>query len=288
MDNICVIAQLGAFGNAPAVAAALSLYGNTLAVFREKNWKSMDSQAPKVAYGYNNIPSNYDKYIVVSATTLLDLETARPDIIPTHAILTDSNYVKHSDKINRMTRHIPTFIMPDLVKHRKDLPYKLYYHPFNLENITINKNTEFTVAHSPATKSKMKQKGSNIIIKTMSNLPVRFECILNKTWEETLKIKSSAHIFIDQIDDTRKGYNPALGKSGIEGMLLKCLTMSNFTYIKSDIPYPPIVQINASNLDNNLKYYINNEEARNQKIQEQFEWAKEYTSYEFVGGRLLA
>jgi len=264
-------------------------FGEVLTVFGKPHWKEMERGLENVRYGFAAIPKDCDEYIVVGGKTIITLKQRRPDIQPTKYILTDSNYVRYKSKINRITRNHNVLIMPDLVKHRGELPYKIFYHPFDMSDVEIEKYNTITVCHSPATLSKRFQKGSDFILSAITNLPreIQYLELRDYKWHDAIKIKSKCHIVIDQIDDMRKDFNPALGKSGLEGMHLGCATLSNYTYVPCDIPEPPVVKVSRETLSERLLNLIDDRAARSMVVDEQIEWALRYTNPTFVAQRIL-
>ena len=286
--KIIVISEDDTYFNCAGVAESLKPFGDVTLVLHEISFKKMHIQTDNVIVGYDNIPTDADEYIVTGGRSFLRLlRNDVPKICPTKVILSDTAYVENSEKINNLTADIPTFIMPDLVHHRRGFPYIILYHPFDLSGIYINKDSYITVCHSPAIKQKTVQKGTDIINSIVSELPVKYDLLMRLPWIDTIKRKAKSHIFIDQLDDTRQDFNPALGKSGVEAMLLGCLVMSNFTHVESDIPAPPVILVNKDNLKEKLLYFINNEIARKLMIGRQMDWANLYTSLDFVGHRTM-
>ena len=98
--------------------------------------------------------------------------------------------------------------MPDMAPYIKDeFNYKIYYQCIPLKkNDPIEKLDILTVAHSPGLKKENDHKGTSVIQKVCNNLGLNLDVISGVSWEESVKRKQKAHIFIDQFitEKTRK------------------------------------------------------------------------------------
>ena len=172
---------------------------------------------------------------------------------------------------------------------------RMYIHPFLDFDVEIIKSDKFSVCHSPYTKVATNQKGSTqikIAADMLGNAyPLNYICITDKTWAETLRIKSTAHFFVDQLSQgnhySHTGYKGGLGKSGLEAMLLKCLTFCGGVKIESDLDPAPFIKVgDGLDLFEQMFYYKDNKEQAQSIIEAQYQWAKKNTNAEFVAKRI--
>jgi len=262
-------------------------------IFKAKDIKSMWKVAKNASYGYINRHIELNKaneIIIVGAISFAELRTeikGFDNIIKrkkTKIILTDTHYLLRSQECNKLYNQLGLIVycMPALFKYRKGFPTIPYYQPFALENYPIKKNKELTICHTPYHLSKLISKGSHYINKILSEIPVKYEFIMNKSWEETLKIRSQSHISIDAI--TKLGnYLNGVGKSGLEALWLKSAVITTgetmeFEYFNT----PPVLYTTIKNFKPDLLELINNKSYRENQIKLQRQWAEKYISYEFV------
>jgi len=95
-----------------------------------------------------------------------------------------------------------------------------------------------------------------------------------QTIEECLKIKSTAHIFIDQMPPL--GWPRGLGRSGLEGMAVGAVTLSDIYpagNLKTYFKMPPVVRISDKDiLYKELKSLLTDEERRKRLRKESLDW----------------
>jgi len=220
-------------------------------------------------------------------------------------IFSDTNFCVHNEWCNAYVKEnkIPVYAMPDLHNYLT-VPYIPAYQTITIPEIEINKPTDrVVICHSPGEKAVYNFKGTDQIKSVIKELSKRYNIeykMLSKlSWEDCLKEKSTAHIFIDQltknnpcINQSRFGnkiqYNGALGKSGIEGMFLKCcvVTTMDVTSTERYFPFPPIVLTDYFSFADDIEMLINNVEYRNGVAEKQYQWAKKYCCPEFVTAHL--
>jgi len=109
------------------------------------------------------------------------------------------------------------------------------------------------VAHSPCTKAKRLQKGSDeieaVIVEVMSDCDFAYRCITDLPFQKCMEEKARAHIFIDKlmtVDRTCQRLRFGLGKSGLEAMALGCMTlcaMYNTQITDEYYSRPPVVNV---------------------------------------------
>lgn len=268
---IALISIDPSFGNCPGIYKALSKIDDVEAVFMQLDPKGFHEQIPH-KIGFEHIP-RVDHYYIVSSDAFMRLNLPRHK---TTVILTDSYYLLNHKAINSHLEGCRVFAMADLAKYcRYD---KIYYPPFEYEGEVV-KNETLTIAHSPYSMTKQKEKGTDIIVEACNGYAL--DIIMDATWEESIERKSKAHIFIDQVSEREFGYNGVLAKSGIEAMAVGCLTMTSGDAISGKIPKPPIVSINKSNINTKINSYIYRESRRESVSRVQTEWVKEYLNYTF-------
>ena len=154
---------------------------------------------------------------------------------------------------------------------------------YQMSNHEMNK---IRICHSPTNRY---YKGSDNIIAACKKLEshydhVEFIIIENKTQEETIHIKSTCDILIDQIND-KGGWG--YGMSSVEAMAmgLCCATEMNEEYEKF-IPDHPFININKKNIYNQLNKIISNPKRIDQlKIQSR-EWVEKTHDIQVVGATL--
>lgn len=264
-----VIAHTAAYGNAAVLAEGLrSLTKVETAFFRE------DVKQMYPARVSTRIPEA-DHYIVVGAISLGHLPKKYYSKGVT-IILTDSTYMHNPSKYNAIFKanSFNVWAMPDLAE--KAGTDNIYYQPFIMPKADTRK-IEF-ICHSPYCESKMKQKGTNIIVATCAknNLPVTV--VTGKTWEETIDIKASHLIFIDQL------YR-GIGKSGLEAMLLDCAVL---TGEKPNCDYlPPVKWTTEKSLQDDLLELIFDKALTKRLIADQRTWADKNLNPKFVAGRIF-
>jgi len=267
------------FGNCVGLYKTLSLNDDVVAVFRQRDPKGFSDKIPCV-YGFDNIP-NADRYYIVSSDAFTSTNTPKKK---TTVILTDSYYLQYHKKINQILDGYRVFCMPDLSKYCT-VEHKLYYPSFEYGG-KIEKNDSLTLAHSPYSREKCGQKGTQKIEDAIEGLDIKLDVITGMSWEKAIDRKSHAHMFVDQIADRLFNYSGGLGKSGVEAMALKCLTFTSGGPIDGDIPAPPVEWIDKNTIAKRIKYYIDNDSRMIDKTQDQFDWYKEYLNYKFQASYL--
>jgi hypothetical protein len=253
------------------------------------------------------ILSNTEHIIIFGTRSLIDILNVYPNFLKIRKItliISDSDFILQNNFFNNFllkNKKILIHIMPDKIPFiNKKLEYKPYFQPILLPNIKIVKNKELTICHSPGHKLNNNTKGSDYILKNIKNYNLNI--ITDKSWHDTLVEKSKSHIFIDQIfykgmvsshhktnSLFKLGFKGGLGKSGLEAMLLECLTITSKQKIVTE-PFfenPPILNCDETNLKKTIDYYINNQEKLNYLSIKQKEWAKKHLDMEYVLNNIL-
>ena len=163
----------------------------------------------------------------------------------------------------------------DLMNIHPNLKYLFLPFDTSLYNPLFTINNPIRICHSPRNRF---YKGSDTIISVCreieKNHNVEFVLIENKSHEETLKIKESCDILIDQIDN-KGGWG--YGMNSIEGlsMGLCCMTELIPEY-EQFIPDHPFVNINKNTLKNTLETLIDRPEKIEEYKQKSRKWVVQY------------
>ena len=172
-----------------------------------------------------------------------------------------------------------------LVKHPN---IKYLFLPIDTSKYKYNStiDNKIRICHSPTNRY---YKGSEYIIPACKKLEaendnVEFVLIENKSQSDTIKIKSTCDILIDQVDD-RGGWG--YGMSSIEAMAmgLCCATQMNEKY-EEFIPDHPFININKNNIYEVLSdFIIHSHEIANRKKQSR-NWVEKTHDIQSVGNTL--
>ena len=243
-----------------------------------------------------------DHLIIIGCLALVKYSNIKDKKFKSVAVIfSDTNFCIHHRWCNKYVKkhNIPVYAMPDLHDYLT-VPYIPAYQTITLPDVEVEKPyNPIIICHSPGAKGKYNYKGTkqiNEIVKSLSNdYNIEYKCLTNLKWEDCIKEKSTANIFVDQIvkgnphmPQKRFGgkvtYNGALGKSGIEAMLLGCCTITTMNQVNTEpyFPFPPILNTTYTDLGNCLRCLIEYSCERNMIAQRQYEWAKKYCSPEFV------
>jgi len=293
-ENVCIVCINVAFANAAALQNALNC--NIAIQLPEK--KGYGKYLTKEPYNIEKIPDS-PHYIFAGSGILTRIDLSRLEGRKT-VIISDSHYLQETSKIDALIEKykIEVFCMADLWQYCK-FPKKMYIHPFvdfdYMDFSHIKKRDKFTICHSPYHKVETNQKGSREIEQAVKKLKyvtaLDYECITDKTWRQTLDIKASCHFFIDQISEgnhfPQMGYKGGLGKSGLEAMLLGCLTFCGGDKIVSDVPAAPFIQVDNESLCKKLLHYKENPFSAQTIQGKQLSWAKKYTNNKYVAKKIL-
>jgi hypothetical protein len=193
--------------------------------------------------------------------------------------------------------NVHVYAMPDLADYC-ECEWVPVYQTMTMPNVSRKKsNLNLVVCHSPGMKGQFK--GTKQIQKDLANLLPKYGCdyqeLVDKPWADCIYTKASAHIFIDQlvygnthINQKRFGgevaYRGAIGKSGLEGMLLKCAVITGCPRPTTApyFPEPPVVFTAYNRFSDDLERLIADVEYRETVAEQQHAWALKYLSPEFV------
>ncbi len=158
--------------------------------------------------------------------------------------------------------------------------------PFDVRKVTpaFSIHPPITLCH--ATRNRY-FKGSDEIIRVCRDLEkthgIRFLLIENRPHKETIRLKQTAHIYIDQIADIAPGY----GMNSIEAMSmgLACCTSMNSEW-QTFFPGHPFIQVTPRSLKTELIRLIDHPDIIIEKGQHARLWAEQYHSLNSVGDQL--
>lgn len=267
---IGVISHSAAYGNAAVLAEGLRRFTDVAAWFKYPDPKGFDSQTKTV----KRFP-DCDHYIIVGAISIghLPVKYWKRGVT---VIMTDSTYMNKPEKYHKLLSDNKwgMFAMPDLAKYSGTK--NIYYQPFIIPD--VDKRKVDLICHSPYCAEKELQKGTVFIsaVCSKNNLPLTI--IKGKTWQETIEIKASHLICVDQLFR-------GIGKSGLEAMLLDSVVI---TGEKPRCDYlPPVLWTNKKNLSRDILSVIFDKEKKERIIEHQRIWAKVNLNPEFVAGRIF-
>lgn len=189
--------------------------------------------------------------------------------------------------------NIDLYIMPD-IEHYCFVNYKPIYQYMEInKNLLLPKPKKLLITHSPRSNHKIKTKGTNEIERFISKLKKKhdfdFKLITGLEMDNALKEKSKSHIHIDQLVFKNKNiekhwgeikYHGALGKSGLEAMMLGCCVITGAPEPKT-MPHfesPPIVWTSFDDFYKDLEFLIVNKDERRKQIKKQNYWVKNIIS----------
>ena len=249
-ENICIICIDVAFANAAGLQNELDC-NIVIEKADKKGYAKLLTKQP--FFGLDNIPES-DHYIFAGSGVMTRIDVAslsgRKSVI-----ISDSHYLRETNIIDNIIvrNNVEVHCMVDLWKFCRHIKKKAYFHPFKDLNIPFVKNLVPTLCHSPYSKHKKQLKGTNNIERAVEIIrcenTLNIDFIVNATWQECLERKAKANFFIDQLcvgsHLDNKSYRGGIGKSGLEGMLLRCLTFSSGDIIEADIDFPPYEVVNS-------------------------------------------
>ncbi len=188
------------------------------------------------------------------------------------------------------------------VKVNKILPYlpPMSINTFaEIREANKKEDNNIVLCHSPGTKFEQNCKGTMTITQCFEKMKskynnVSYNIIHGMVNRQCLENKAKSHIFIDQLVDGKlynvdPPYLGGVGKSGIEGMLLGCASMTSYRnlYCEPYFPKCPIIQIDNNNLESKIEELILNKDLRVEIARKQLEWASTYFSEEFFASHVF-
>ncbi len=242
---------------------------------------------------YLDILSKSKRIIVFGVISLNSINLSNYKDKELILVITDSTFLKKNTNINNFlinNQNIKVLIMPDLIPFiDKKIKYKPYFQHINIDiSQPIEKYEKLTFSHSPGLKYKSDLKGSKFIEDTLKNQ--KLIVIHNKNWLECIEIKKKTHIFIDQmVINNEYKYAGGIGKSGLESMLLKNILITSSPQLITE-PFfenPSSISIKPNELKDTINNLIANPDKMKEISQKQYEWAKKYTSLDFVKNNIL-
>jgi hypothetical protein len=266
--RVALISIDPSFGNCVGIYESLRLKHDVMCFFIQEDPKEFHTMMPCI-FGMSHYKRfDFDHYFVVSSDAYVQAKTPPRK---TTVVLTDSYFLKNHKTIS--LKHVRVLCMPDLTEYCRKYD-KLFYHPFEWHEPVI-KNEELTIAHSPYSRVKQIEKGTEFILSVVPDIDV----ITGLTWVESIRRKSRAHIFIEQVAERVNGYLGTLGKSGIEAMAVGCFTITSGYPVRGEIPMPPVMRVNRQNMARKLREI--------EYSDEQQRWVETYLNYEYQSTYLL-
>jgi len=213
-------------------------------------------------------------------------------------LITDHWYFKdkflNKDRINielKKCKDVKYLFMPDCLGYKPDFikDYSLYYQYLPVPSIEIIK--EKTIAHSPGLKVDTNEKGTDVIRKVCKEVDFKLDVIAGEKWENCIKRKAKAMIFIDQIIGKERAkqmkidnYSGGIGKSGLEAMKLGCVVLTSGELIgDKTLPKAPIILTDETGLASELQKLKKLPLKKLKEIgKKNKEWADKYTGFDFV------
>lgn len=306
MKHIALIAEDPSFGASANLVNALRQAGYQVSdFFKNKDpkgfWQTLES--PAICEDRKPLLFQRPDQTIIVGSNAWDwikslekpAENEKP-YVKTTVILTDTYYIRNHERLNAEfeAAGVTVFAMPDLFQYRKGLPTLPYYPPFSLEHVKVKKNKHFTICHSPGPKAATNKKGTLDIRKAVQQFKQKYPAteyieITGKSHAECLELKAKAHVFIDQIvpeGSMPHGYKGGIGKSGVEAMHLQCEVIGNV----AECEIMPPMSINVTDaypLHQKMEFVYRNKLRSDQEMVDQYFWAKQYTSYQFVANHVL-
>lgn len=290
--NYMVSAEAGA-GHSCELARALRKYIPLKSHYFHKSAYGLDFIDPVSTFGTDKFPTKGDTLIIVTITAYYAIRKSIPNFNRVILIATDGFYMTDWKKLNPEFKNFELFATNCKMQYSEGLA-RVYYQPFDLAKFHQLKHAKLTVCHSPFVGEKFKEKGSDSIMAAIRRLRVNSDFIIMRPWVEAMIRKARCQIFVDQISSepgfwkippTWKG---GVGKSGLEAMNLRCLTLSRGNFVDYDIPKPPIIECDRRNFQTVLSQVINMKpEERNRLTELQYQWALKYTNPDFCAKRIL-
>ena len=305
-QRIMVVSIDAGYGHNCSLVRGLKKYRDVKTVWFKKNKHGLDYIVPDANYGIREVLGETGEIIIVACGTFNILtdylrirhHTKISDFLKRFTkvtiIITDSKFAINPDYYNGVFKDYDVFCTPCKIHWRDSLPTREYYQPFDLSGFDRTKTRELTISHSPFVVEKFAEKGTAEITKIVNSLGVSLDVITGLPWKQAMERKAQSHIFIDQIsnDNDRKFKNMngyiwnALGKSGLEGMHLGCMTITRGENRSGQIPSPPVVWVNG-NLKETLEKYIFDKFAICELQNKQREWALTYATEDYAARNIL-
>lgn len=202
---------------------------------------------------------------------------------------TDSYYRENPGRTTRLLESWGCkryFFLDDAMTIGKPLGSIPLMQPVSLAYEAVKPET-LTVMHSPGTKAKRRQKGSDCIERVVRKLKgcgyeFDYDCLMKLSHEDCLRRKAQAHIFIDKLPTE---YNATLGKSGLEAMASGAVVVSALNERRCTdayFKYPPVFRVmDEASLEGVLVRLLTQTHERLQELgQESRAWIEKYWGLE--------
>lgn len=196
--------------------------------------------------------------------------------------------LRHRGVIPEIDRHITLNLTSELDLLPRHPNIKYLHLPYDVASVDCNLELHKPLTLCHATRNRY-FKGSDHILEVCYGLEkthsIRFIFIENLQHTESLRLKSEADIYIDQISNVAPGY----GMNSIEAMAAGavCLTNMDADYQKF-MPDHPFVHVTPETLETKLRGLIESPDTLREKKQISRDWVVKYHSLEAVGDQLYA
>jgi len=252
---------------------------------------------------YENRKIDCEHLIVIGTRALLAIKNHISSYKSVAVVFSDTNCCILRDAWLPLVKRygVTVYAMPDLFQYCTCEKYPIYQTMTLPKMDTTKTEGPVTILHSPGKKAQ--HKGTREIMAVVNLLKqthdIKLKILTKETWFGCLREKAGAHIFIDQlvyknrfVKQSRFGgkipYLGALGKSGLEAMLLGCCTVTG-SPVPDVRPYyaiPPVIFTDVERVYNDLEMLITNPETRQQYAEKQREWAEYYLSPAFMASHI--
>lgn len=294
MNNYFISIIPGA-GHGCELVKAIRKYIDIQSIYFENDPYGLDFIDPGAMIIQRNFPQKGNKLIIMTAYVYRHLEDMYGKnyfkffdevtiIVPDGIIWTDP------ERFNRAWVNFKVFATHCKIMYRGNYLTREYYQPFDLHYIYKTKEKNLVVSHSPFSKEKEREKGTDYLRMLMKELNVEFRIFQNMKWLRCMQEKAKTHIFIDQIGlrtALPKNWLGGVGKSGMEAMNLRCCTVSCGEFIGREIPAPPGAWGTNDNYKEKIKEVIMDKRLRKEYADRQYEWTRIYTNPDFQARRIL-
>lgn len=287
-----VFSETTAFFAAPYLAEALdgNLYVMNIA---HNNFFQDGTKIKEIFCGNDTENIQGDKITIIGfkALKILSKRIEQGEFKRVNYIISDTTSCVNYEWWNQFIpeNNINLYIMPD-IKPYCFIDYKPIYQYMKInKNLLLPKSKKLLITHSPTNKVKIKTKGTDTIQKFIQKLQKKhnfdFKLITGQKMNKVISEKSRAHIHIDQLvlGNNDIGmywgeikYNGAMGKSGLEGMMMDCCVVTGAPKPQT-LPHfdtPPITWTSYDDFYDDLELLIVNEKKRNEQIKMQNIWVE--------------
>jgi len=212
--------------------------------------------------------------------------------LPLVAFFGDTAYFRKPEYYDQLCQDLqisPVFLLPNLIP-LASVPVVPLHHPMPV--MKSNHGDGVVIMHSPGRDGKAQQKGTAAIEQVLARFmdyEFTYTRIMYKTLAECLKLKSQAHIFIDQLPPP--GIPSGVGRSGLEALAFGSATFSAMydpACVDGYFDPPPVLAIrDSATLAGGLRSLLDYPRKRERAGQRGVEWVRRTVDFkpwlEYVG-----